>query len=638
MLKPNARAVIVPIGVPESGRGLGIGLAALVHGFAKVEGRGVALAQLHTKPTEEGGKPLPVEAFIPPNAWRDLAAQGHAPEDVDIIVTGQFEPPGEGKGLLEIIAFEAKTGHLVGRGDAHVDGASAGRTILSAIEDAWAPLKGELGSLHEIGDLPWDAMQSVLLAERCALHDPLRGGPHDRLAALLHLGRAVEDAPDARYPSGRLAALALETAMSPTADRRVIDSVIRGLLRASGDAPAQVELLEACAALHIRTGDAARAEVLTSSALGLEPHKSRLFVLLSEARRAQGNLDGALEATARGIEVIGPDALLKTERGLVLASRGDLVSAESEWRAVLAQSPLHMPAFTNLARLAVSKSDTLVMQALVDHALDQTKTNKPQPPPDMLRQALELAVLGEPEGVARASRIAKLARSILEIFPEEPWAQLALARALAQMGDVRAATDRLVHLEINSRDTLAAAEAQRGRLALSNPSAAMEVDATVRAADQAPTDALEAIAIRARRLAAAHGTWTAYLAAGTAERRRGRLDVAREDLRLGLLASPGASPIHAELARVHARRGHGEEALAHALRARALEGESPRVAVATIEALSASGREDEARALHERAKTLFPNDASIRTALLAEPEPKHQTFWRRLFQRQKSRF
>lgn len=632
-MKPNARAVIIPIGVPESARGVGIGLAALVHGFAKVDGRGVSLAQLHGKPAQAGGEPLPVEAFVPPTAWRELASLGHAPEDVDVVVTGQLEPPGEGRGLVEIVVFEAKTGHLMARGDAHVDGGSAGRTILGALEDAWAPLQGELGSLHEIGDLGWDALQSVLLAERCALHDPQRGGPHDRLAALLHLGRAVEDAPEARYPSGRLAALAIETAIAAGTDRRIVDSAIRALARASGDAPAQVELLEACAALQIRVGDAAKAEVLASSALGLDPNKARLFVLLSEARRAQGNLEGALEATSRGLERVGADAMLNTERGVVLASRGDLVLAESEWRAVLTRHPRHLPAFTNLARLAVGKSDAVVMQSLVDHALEQAKQHAH---PDMLRQALELAVLGEPEGVARASRIAQLARSILEVVPGEAWAELALARAHAQMGDVRAATDRLIHLEINARDTLAAAEAQRGRLALANPSAAMEIDATVRAAEQAPVDALEGIAVRARRLAAAHGTWTAYLAAGMAERRRGRLEVAREDLALGLLASPGASPVHAELARVLARLGRGVEALGHAQRARQLEGESPRTALATVEALAAADRGEEARALHERVKTLFPNDAGLRAALVTKQAPRRPNLFERLFSRKKS--
>jgi tetratricopeptide (TPR) repeat protein len=258
----------------------------------------------------------------------------------------------------------------------------------------------------------------------------------------------------------------------------------------------------------------------------------------------------------------------------------------------------------------VSRGDVTTMQSLVDHAL----AHRPHPQPDMLRHALELAVLAEPEGVARASRMATLARAILEIVPGEAWAELALARALAQMGDVRAATDRLLHLELDARGTLAAAEAQRARLALSNPAAATEVDAVVRAADHAPVDALEAVAQRARRLAAAHAVWTAYLAAGIAERRRNRPLAARADLLLGLQAAPGASPIYAELARVSVAMGKPDEALEHAARARSLEGDSPRTIVASIEALVAAGRPEEARALHERGKALFPNDASVLAA------------------------
>ena len=51
MTGPNA--VVIPFGVPVEGRGLGLGLAALVHAFAHVEGGGVAIAQLHGRRTDE---------------------------------------------------------------------------------------------------------------------------------------------------------------------------------------------------------------------------------------------------------------------------------------------------------------------------------------------------------------------------------------------------------------------------------------------------------------------------------------------------------------------------------------------------------------------------------------------------------
>ena len=98
------RAVVIPFGVPEEGRGLGLGLAALLHGFAQIEGQTLALAQLHSKKKQDSegagdatdasartrGHPqgTPVEAFVPPNAWRDLAGAGNAPSDVHVVVTG----------------------------------------------------------------------------------------------------------------------------------------------------------------------------------------------------------------------------------------------------------------------------------------------------------------------------------------------------------------------------------------------------------------------------------------------------------------------------------------------------------------------------------------------------------------------
>lgn len=633
-MKPS-RTVVVPIGVPQSGRGLGLGLAALLHGFAKVEGRGIALAQLHAKPTEDGGAPSPVEVFIPPSAWRELAAQGHAPEDVDVVVTGQFEPPGEGKGLVEIVAFDAKTGHLVSRGDAHVDAGSAGRMIVSALLDAWGPLHGELGSLSEIGDLSWDALESVLLAERCALFDPLRGGPHDRLAALAHLGRAVLDAPGAHYPAARLAAFAIETALAPGVDRRVARSALRTLSRATSDAPAQLELLEASAALHLRIGEAAEAEVVVASALGLDPTRARLYVLLSEARRLQGNLEAALEATTLGQRAAGDDPHVLTERGLVLAAQGSLAEAERSWRAVLASHPLHAPAFSNLARLAASRHDTTGMQSLVDHALARSLAVDAKPHPELLRNALELALLGEPEGVARAARVAKLATKILELHPQDRWAELALARSLAQMGEVERARERLARIETEAAGTLPAAEAQRGRLALGNAAVAKEVEALMRSAESADTRSLDKIIQRAHALGALHGAWPAYLASAVALRRKKRFEEARAELDLGLRIAAGASPLHAEMVKVLSALGQGEAALSAAKRTRELEGESPRSLGALVEALASAGRVDEARALCARGAALFPNDPRVDEArLFLEARARANLgFWRRLFRK-----
>src|SRR6476469_3371161 len=100
----SPRAVVIPFGVPDDGRGLGLGLAALVHSFAQIDGESVALAQLLGRkssstddedgdPPDAGEKnePSPVEAFVPPHAWRDLTGSSSAPPGVNFVVTGAFE-------------------------------------------------------------------------------------------------------------------------------------------------------------------------------------------------------------------------------------------------------------------------------------------------------------------------------------------------------------------------------------------------------------------------------------------------------------------------------------------------------------------------------------------------------------------
>src|SRR5260221_49317 len=118
-------AVVIPFGVPEDGRGLGLGLAALVHSFAQIDGESVALAQLLSKQAQDQDedklkKAAPVEAFVPPSAWRDLTGTGSAPPGVSFVMTGAFEPPVDGRGLIQLLVFEAKDGRTRACVEAHV--------------------------------------------------------------------------------------------------------------------------------------------------------------------------------------------------------------------------------------------------------------------------------------------------------------------------------------------------------------------------------------------------------------------------------------------------------------------------------------------------------------------------------------
>jgi Flp pilus assembly protein TadD len=615
-------AVVIPFGVPVEGRGLGLGLAALVHSFAHIHGQSVALAQLLARKPEEGAPGGPVEAFVPPNAWRDLAGNGNAPPDVAVVITGAFEPPNDGRGMIQLLAFDAQDGKTRAKVELSLDGEHAGRTILAAFDEVWTCVGGDVGLVRDIGDLAWDALESVLRAERCALHDPVRGGPHDRLAAMMHLGRAVGDAPEARFPVGRLATFALEAAMSSSTDPKLADAALRALVRAGLDAPDRIELLEATAALHVRLGHSSSAEACAEAAVAMAPDRPRAYVILSEARRGRGDLDAALDAVNRGLARVdiashppeqaspeqrsrGDADVLVNERGVVLAERGDLAGAEAAWRQVLGRDPMNPAAFANLASVAVKRGDAVTAQALVDAAL-----TSPAAHPDVLRRAINLALGTEADGVARAARLARLASMLVDRAPGDAWGRLMLARAHLQLGEKVAAKEGLARVESLAPGTALAAEAQRGRFALGDPQTALEIDSVLRAAYSAATTDLDSIATRARRLAMDHSVWTAWFAAGIAERRRERWAAAREAFQSTLKVAPGCTPAHMELAGALISLKEFAAGVEHAERACALEGPNPRALSVLATTLLAAGRRKDADVAITQALALDPNDAA----------------------------
>lgn len=640
--------MIIPFGVPDDGRGLGLGLAALVHSFAQIDGESVALAQLlSTQPavTSRGGRSTrardddddghddegddgddddderaavdqvdarrteagPVEAFVPPRAWRDLTRSSSEPTGVSFVVTGSFEPPTDGRGLIQLLVFEAKDGRTRAKVEALVDGENAGRALLAALDELWSQLNGELGTMRDIGDLSWEALESVLRAERCALHDPLRGGPHDRLAAMVHLGRAIGDAPDARFPASRLASLALDVATFAPGDRKLADAALRALVRATADAPANADLMEAIAALTLRMGNGEAAELRAIEALALDPERPRLYALLSEARRSRGDLGGALLAIEDGLLRGTDDPLLNTERGIVLAERGNPREAESAWRMVLDERPLYAPAFTNLASLVIERRDAVAAASLVDDALTRGPAH-----PDVLKRAIQLSLAAEPEGIARAARVGKLAHALVERVPNDAWATLVLARALAQTGDKLAAVRRFAHVEELAPTSSVAADAQRARFALTDPQASLEIDAVLRAAYQAAPADLDTISTRARQLAVAHSAWAAYFALGIAERRLERWRSARDAFGDALRVSPGCTPAHLEVVSAFVALGDHEAALEHARRACELDGDTARTLAVLATALLASEKWDEAIVAIDRSLALDATDEANR--------------------------
>jgi tetratricopeptide (TPR) repeat protein len=603
---PLPRAVVIPFGVPTEGRGLGLGLAALLHACLGLDGGGMAIAQLHARRNDgpDGAPSSPVEAFLPPAAWRDIAGRGETPSDLALVLTGAFEPPLDGHGTLQLLAFDARDGRERARIDAPLDGAHAGASLVSAFERIGADVGGAIGAPRVVGDLEWEALESVLRAERCVLHDPLRGGPHDRLAAMLHLGRAIGDAPAARYPAERLASIALDAAMATALDPKLAEAAARALSRAVDDAPARVELIEALAALEVRLGQARAAERRLNAALALAPERPRLYVLLAQALRAQGNLDAALAALESAQAGAQNDPLVVTERGNVLAARGDIQGADAAWRQVLARDPVFPGAFTRLAALAMRTGDAQTGQSLVDAALTSRRAH-----PEVLQRAVELVLTTEADGIARASRVAGLCRRVLDMIPDQPWASLALAKSQAVLGDVMQARARLAGIERTAPQSAPAADAQAVRLAMDDPATHLEVQRVLRAAHSAPLDDMRDVAARARRVATLHASWTGWVAAAVAERRRGRWAAARGALEVALEMAPGAAVAHAELAEALLALDDAPGALEHAERAMALQGESPAVVSVKARALAALGRLPEAREAAARARAMDPANA-----------------------------
>jgi tetratricopeptide (TPR) repeat protein len=625
------RSVVIPFGVPDEARGLGLGLAALVHSHVVVHGESIAIAQLHSRRPDAqspGGAQVPVEAFVPPAAWRDIAGRGDGPSHVGTVVTGSFDPPAHGSGAIRLLAFDPADGRTRASVDASVDGDRAGAMLVAALEDFGVRLGGQIGALHALHDLAWDSLESVLLAERCSLHDPARGGPHDPFAAMLHLGRAIGDAPDARYPVERLAAIAVEAACAQALDPKIGAAALRALERATSDVSASVDLMEAHGALLLRLGDAREAERRLNAAVALAPSRPRPYAFLAQALRAQGRLDAALAVLTEAVRVAGDDASLLVERAAVLAESGDFEGAATTLRDVLKRDPVHPGAFGRAAALAARGRDAADAQWLIDTVL-----TTPHASVEVLRGAVHLAFGTEAEGIARASRLRRLAERWLERAPNDPAGLLVLARSLLVLGERGSARVRLDAIERLAPQSPAAAEALALRLGIDAPEVELEVQSVLRAATAAAPERLAAVAARARGLATAHGSWPAWLAVALAERRTAHWRAARRALEAALEIAPGAPRLHFELAGVLLELEDAPGAVTRAHAAVRLDGPSPSGLRLLGRALAEDHRVEEAVDVARRALLLQPDDAETSALLRRLQSPAKGEGWRLAVQR-----
>jgi tetratricopeptide (TPR) repeat protein len=506
------------------------------------------------------------------------------------VLTGQLDPPVSGHGALRLLAFDADSGNARAEVDEPLDEPRAGASIVRALDMLWSEVGGELGALRTLRELAWEPLESVLRAEQSALFDPGVGAPHDRLAALLHLGRAISDAPEARYPAQRMASLALDSLAHGAIKPSLAAATQRALLRALDDAPTQVDLAEALATLELRMRRPRQAELQLQAAIELAPKRPVLYFLLAQALRAQRNVRGALAAIDMGLGIHGDSAMLRAERGDLLAEAGDTVGAATAWREVLAHDPVQPTAFAGLALASLRTGDALAAQALVDSALVARRAST-----EVLRRAADLALAAEPEGIARATRVARLCQRILEPCHSDGWALLVLAHAMRSLGEmaaVRASLDEIDHCAPHSAHS---AESVLIRVALEDPVVELEVVSVMRAVHTARTEDLDAFAGRARQFATLHGAWVGELAAAVAARRQGRWRVARDLLEQALTMAPGAAAAHAEMSIVQRALGETLSADEHLRSARKLEMQTPTALVALPRHIWAEGRRAESR-------------------------------------------
>jgi tetratricopeptide (TPR) repeat protein len=578
-----------------------------MHSFARIRGGNIALAQLFSKESEgqAPGSGRPLEAFVPPQAWKQLTREDQEGE-VTIVLTGSFEPPCEGAGgTLQLLAFDGQSGEPKAIVEAAVDSEAAGKGVLEAFEALCAQVDGDVGHVEDIRDLGWDALESVLYAERCALHDPHRGGPHDRLAALTHLGRAVEDAPASRFPAGRLAALALDTALG-SEERPLGEAALRATARAIADAPTQDELLEAAAALELRLGRPHDAEArLRARQSTLSPRGASL---LSEALRARSAFEDAKVMLEDALARFPNDPLMETELGLVEEAMGNERASLDRWRGILDRVGPFPPAFACLAGRAQRTRDAALASSLVDLALSH-----PGVAPTTLRHALGLGNALEPEGIHRATRLARLGRLLTERVPEDVVAHLMTARELSQTGDNEGALFHLDRIEELAPASALSADAQRRRFAIEMPEVAAEIDALLRAAHEASSADVATIALRAHKFCMLHeNLWTPHFAMGVAEMRGKRLRSAVRALKTAVRIAPGALPAWMHLSRAYTELQEHAAAVDAAERGVALGVDITLAQARLAEALLAAGDRDGAQTWVARALELEPQNESLK--------------------------
>lgn len=271
----DARAIVVPFGTAEPG--LGLGFAALMHGFLRLDRSPVGFAQLRGEAKGTAPAPL-IEALVEPTSWVAMAKRApDRPVGIEHVITGSLGSPEaageEDDATFTVRVFSEVDARVLVHATREFDEENAGRVLVSLLRDSLEPLGYVLGPVADLATLSWEALASVLRAEKAALLDATPHGPGDPVAAMMHLARAVSDSPENVYAARRLAAFAHAYAEAHRFAKPEAENVLRTLEGAVRDAPEQLELAEALALVHAHGGESARAETIAQGILERDPSR-----------------------------------------------------------------------------------------------------------------------------------------------------------------------------------------------------------------------------------------------------------------------------------------------------------------------------------------------------------------------------
>jgi tetratricopeptide (TPR) repeat protein len=569
MEKASPYAVVIPLGVPEGHEGLGLGMAALMMGLTRARGQALAIAQMFAEtPAQIPAKP--VEAFITARGWKTIS---HRPEElasIELVLTGSFEPPEHAStGSLSLLVYNAKTGDTLATLKVVIDPMDAGTSVGNALRDLEQALMSEAendtrATSSPLHGLDWEALQSVLLAERCELHDQARGGPHDRFAAFMHLERAIEDAPASQYAPERLASIAFHT-FQASANLRLDDAALRTVKRALVDVPEHAGLHDAALALEVKQGALGHAGVRAKARIE-DGHASALtFALLAEVMRREQSFETAATLLEAGFAAFPEHPALLTERGALRAEQKEWPAAVQDLRQAIEKAGPDSNAFFKLAELALHVADVDAGSSLVDLVLQRVELRELH-----VHFAVKLAMQLEPDGVHRASRIAKLGKRLIDMAPEDPRPHLLTSRALARMGERDGALYHLDRIDELAPKSTWSSEAALGRFNLEHPEDALELEALVRATSDVTQHDLPTILLRAQRFALLHESlWLTHFALGLSEARATQFASAKRAFQRAAQLAPGSIAASRELARTLIELGEQSAALTVLEKARA---------------------------------------------------------------------